>query len=759
MPAANTSVSQPRPLYGLYTSVLASTRLKFALKATIAMALFAVGLAFSPPVSADELLRFSVPATASGVRGDSTVTYHGYAQPKSRFNFTTNSVFTDPGLPNNVIMIAKSGDNSIDPVTRMEIPSTDTHDVLVGRSVDGGDTFYFRRVLKWTNGLRMVRVVMVPDPGRHLVWVGTGQVFQNVPDNPAESFRGTTRIEIDWATKRVRLLDQDLSGWDEYPLDTLNPPEPGYFTNKQFTHLAEVTVNNQTRFEAWATANQSPSTALPVPCRDVNIFNQNKAMWGSVGRRIAWYRFDPVNGVDLSSEKLITSSVRTLPTSYPRSDMQVTRVEFGNEEFLYVGTQEQIVCEELVQQNSDGGSVRFIKLQYNATTDNYDEVELDYVLDIASATSPNWTCVDPDVRCHGTTRNHYAKVNAIPYQDGGRLQLYVSAWGSEAPTLPAVGEVGTVSASHLATTVNLSRSYDDPVVFVQPPSFLGGQPAIARISNVTSSSFRVRLQEDTGLDGAHVVENLHYVVLERGTYRLSDKRVLEVDKVTSSVSMPSTISWTSKLDLQDTFDNDTGVVIFTQLQSMNDPDYAVTRHTGVPIIGNKFQCNPIGQCGNIRVGTTSFGIDREEASLRAGVPHGANEQIGVLALGEKWLGRSSSIFTLGPWGASGFDVRRVPGVGGITNSGWTSLAFEPPHLGNLSTPILLAWSETRNGGDPAHMRHRSLTSASVDLAIDEDVSFDAERNHALETVIYWVIGKGSGTIRAQPISSVVDQMF
>ena len=712
------------------------------------------------PATADELLRFSVPANAGGIRGNSAVTYHGYAQPKYRFNFTTNAVFVDPGLPGNVIMIAKNGDNTIDPVTRQEVPGSDTHAVLVGRSVDGGDTFFFRRVLKWTNGRRLVRVVMVPDPSRHLVWVGTGQMFQNVPDDPAESFLGTTRIEIDWGAKKVRLLDQDLLGWDEYNLDKLNPPDPGFFTNKRFSHLAEVTVGGQTRFEAWANVSVTPpGTTLPTPCPDVSIYNQNTAMWGNSGRRIAWYRFDPATGVDLASEKLITSSVRTLPTSYPRSDQLVTRGEFGNEEFLYVGTQDQIVCREPVAQNSDGGSIRFIKLQYDPVSDNYDEVELDYLLDIASATSPNWTCAEPHVRCHGSTRNHYAKVIAIPYQSGGRMQLYVSAWGSEAPTLPAVGEAGVTSASHLPTTVVLSRSYNDPVVFVQPPSFAGGQPAIARVSAVTASSFQVRIQEDTGLDGAHGAETLPYVVLERGTYRLSDKRVLEVDRVTTGVTLPGTVSWTSQLDLRDSFGNDTGAVIITQLQSMNDPDYAKTRHTGVPTLGDRFQCNPIGQCGNVRVATASFGIEREEASLRAGESHGANEQIGVLLIGEKWLGRSSSIFTLGPWGASGFDLRRVSGVGGIANVGWSSLVFEAPHLGNLDNPVLLAWSETRNGGDPANMRHRNLTSGGVDLAIDEDRSFDSEQNHTLETIVYWVLGRGSGEIRAQPIGPDADQTF
>ena len=254
----------------------------------------------------------------------------------------------------------------------------------------------------------------------------------------------------------MRLLAEDLVGWDEYAFDTLNPPEPGFFTLKRFSHLAEVTVNGENRFEAWGSvAVPEQGTALPSPCASITTYTTNTEMWATAGRRIAWYRFDPATGVDLASEKYITSSERELPTSYPRSDQLVVRGELGDEEFLYVGTQDQIVCDELVEQNSAGTSVRFIKLNYKAAADNYEEVELGYLLDISNPTSPNWICADADVRCAGVLRAHYGKVSAVPFRSGNRMQLYVSAWGSAAPTLPAIGEAGVTAASHQTTRVLL----------------------------------------------------------------------------------------------------------------------------------------------------------------------------------------------------------------------------------------------------------------------------------------------------------------
>jgi hypothetical protein len=734
--------------------------------AGLVAALFAASLLAGGPARADDMVRYSVPASEQGVRGDATVTFHGWAGPRYRFNFQTNAVFNDPDLPGLAIMVAKTGDNQIDPATGSEQAGSDTHEVVVGLSADNGDTFSFHRVLKWTNGKRLVRIAMVPDlrQGRFQVWTGIAQVWENIVDSVQEHFLGSTRIEIDWSTKKVRLLDQDGAGWDEYPFGTVNPPLPGYFsTSHQFTHLARVNVNNQWRYEAWTSIPVNPVAAnKPNPCANLSVYSQNTlGTWDQKGRRIGWARFNLEDGVNLNSWKLIDSTVRNLPTSYQRSDQQVIRGEINDVEFLYVGTQDQIACTEQVFQNSDGTSVRFIKLQYNPVTDNYTEVEHDYVLDISSPTSPNWSCADPNVRCYGTSRRNYDNVNAIPYRDGNRFQLYVGAWGTAAPTFPAIGEAGQVTVNDTSVkTVNLTRAYNSPVVFVQPPSYQTGRPIIARVSNVTASSFKVRLQKDSGLATTHGNETVFYVVLEEGTYRLLDKRVLEVAKLSVATTIPGTVSWTSELDLKDSHDNDTGAVIFTQLQSMNDPYYAKTRHTGVPAISTQTRMNTVGISGPVRLATTQFGIERDEASKNAGQPHGATEQVGVLVIGEKWIGRGSSVFRLGPWGAEGFDVRRVSGVGGVVNLGWTSITFQQPHGTNgLSNPVLLAWSETRNGGDPANVRYRNLTSTGVDLAMDEDQSADPERDHGGETVIYWVFGKGTGIIRAEPIEPEADRMF
>ncbi|MEM9553294.1 MAG: hypothetical protein AAGC60_03485 [Acidobacteriota bacterium] len=739
--------------------------------------------------AADDMVRFSVDDSLDGLRGAGSLpVYHGWATPRSRFNFQTNTVFEDSDLPGKVIMIAKNGDNQIDPATDQDQENSDTHEVLVGISNDGGDTFAFHRVLKFFDGRRLVRVAMVPDPGRLSVWAGIAQLWTDEPDSVSENYVGTVRLEINWNNRVVRFRNANDNGWLNYPFGFEDPDIPTLIDMDStvfFTHLAEVDVGGQTRYEAWATIPVAPDEDhIPEECGPNDpVFASNA--WvdqddkgpGSKGRRIVYYRFYIGSGIDKNSEKVITSDTRDLPTAWQRSDQQVTRGQIDDggvlADYLLVGTQDQIACEETINQNSEGASVRFIKLRYDAATDNYAETELDYLIDIANPTSPGWTCSDSRVDCVGTAHRHYAFVNAVPFIDSARsrVQLYVGAWGTTAPTLPAIGEAGHVSVGETPAVVPLSGSYQDPVVFAQTMSWKDDQPALVRVSHVTPTSFRLQLVQDSQVPvtPAHARERVSYVVLEEGTYRLLDKRVLEVAKLPVSKVVPEAVTWTSTLDLVDSHDMSTGAIAFTQLQTANHVSYAKTRHLGAPTLATNIpftdECNS-GICVFPHLAKVSFGVELEEADLGPGVSLPGNETVGVLMIGESWIGRKSSVFGLGPWGARGFDIGRVGGVGGISNWSWSSIVFEPPRgTHGLNNPVLLAAVESRLGDDPTSVRYfddgsvSSLTPSGVDLGLDEDTSADSERHHNRETIVYWVLGKGSGVIRAQPIDRPIDIFY
>lgn len=101
----------------------------------------------------------------------------------------------------------------------------------------------------------------------------------------------------------------------------------------------------------------------------------------------------------------------------------------------------------------------------------------------------------------------------------------------------AIGESGTVSVDQPDQgtwyTVALDGSYDDPVVTMKPVSYAGGQPSHVRLRNVTGESFEFRIEEWAYLDGQHVEETIHYVVMESGAYTSSTGNRLEVDTTTT----------------------------------------------------------------------------------------------------------------------------------------------------------------------------------------------------------------------------------
>ena len=88
------------------------------------------------------------------------------------------------------------------------------------------------------------------------------------------------------------------------------------------------------------------------------------------------------------------------------------------------------------------------------------------------------------------------------------------------------GETGKVSTDEKWVTVNLNGSYTNPVVVAFVATMVGSDPALAQVRNIGSSSFDLSLQEFDSDDGGHYDEEIHYVVLEEGTYQVGGKTLI-----------------------------------------------------------------------------------------------------------------------------------------------------------------------------------------------------------------------------------------
>lgn len=76
------------------------------------------------------------------------------------------------------------------------------------------------------------------------------------------------------------------------------------------------------------------------------------------------------------------------------------------------------------------------------------------------------------------------------------------------------GETGSVSVDEQWITVMTNQTYYNPIVIAGPPQYLGEDPGIVRVRNVSSNSFEIQFQEWDYRDGNHAFEYVSYLVME-----------------------------------------------------------------------------------------------------------------------------------------------------------------------------------------------------------------------------------------------------
>lgn len=77
-----------------------------------------------------------------------------------------------------------------------------------------------------------------------------------------------------------------------------------------------------------------------------------------------------------------------------------------------------------------------------------------------------------------------------------------------------IGETGRQKVGSEWTTISLSNSYNNPVIIANSLSIDDFSPATVRVRNSTPTSFEVRVEEWSYLDGDHSVETIGYMVIE-----------------------------------------------------------------------------------------------------------------------------------------------------------------------------------------------------------------------------------------------------
>ena len=135
-------------------------------------------------------------------------------------------------------------------------------------------------------------------------------------------------------------------------------------------------------------------------------------------------------------------------------------------------------------------------------------------------------------------------------------------------------EVGSVLLDHQWKKINLTKTFQNPVVIVGPPTFNGPQPCIIRLKNVGSRSFEMRIQEWMYLDGWHMSETVPYMVIEAGVHHLPDGTMWEAGKF----NLSGTFNW-KKVVYPSPFA--AAPLVFQTMQTFNGAQTVILREKNV----------------------------------------------------------------------------------------------------------------------------------------------------------------------------------
>jgi uncharacterized repeat protein (TIGR01451 family) len=282
-------------------------------------------------------------------------------------------------------------------------------------------------------------------------------------------------------------------------------------------------------------------------------------------------------------------------------------------------------------------------------------------------------------------------------------------------------EVGTVSVGDDWVTVSLANTYSDMVVVCTPQYANNSIPIVTRVRNASGSSFEVRLQSPTDPSYAPpsvpitpTFDTVHYLVMETGAFTLPNGIRIEAQKYNSTVTDENN-SWVG--EAQTYLQTYTNPVVLGQVMSYNDPDWSVFWDRG------SSQTNP-PSAGNLWTGKT---VCEDPDNTRA------NEMVGFVVIEQS----HSDIFGVDYEAWLGGDS--VQGVGDTPPDIYS---FDQPFTATPQVALAsLSAMDGGNGGWAVLYGADPLRSDEIDLAIDEDLLGDSERNHTTEQVAYLVFEK------------------
>ena len=283
-------------------------------------------------------------------------------------------------------------------------------------------------------------------------------------------------------------------------------------------------------------------------------------------------------------------------------------------------------------------------------------------------------------------------------------------------------ELQNTYTSPVWTKINFQQQYITPPAVFMLSTNQGGNPAIIRIRNITTTGFEALPLEPSGEDGGHITMGAHYLAVEYGVHEFPDGTVIEVGSTdlqlelqygSKSAFSPFTLKGYKTLSFASSFSQRPN--FFHSLQTLNSVDSNPPNDALRPFLTIAVETGTLSAAGvniALEASETEFGIINSETVAYMAVEPGSNRSfIDNNGINVSW----ETFFT-------GFNV-----------DGWNNGCNNFNFTNNFDTePLVVASKNSRLEDDGGWLRSCNLSATRIGIVVDEDRSEDNERSHVNE---------------------------
>lgn len=302
------------------------------------------------------------------------------------------------------------------------------------------------------------------------------------------------------------------------------------------------------------------------------------------------------------------------------------------------------------------------------------------------------------------------------------ISLSAHAWKMEAGkvSLSATGSLSQLQ-SHL-----FQQIYDVPPIVIALPTTAGGHASALRISDVTTTGFRMSQVEPKSHDGPHAAMSVSYIAIEPGVHSFPNGETIEAgtivtDKMQFNGNPNGRKQWDT-LNYTHTFSSP---VILADIQTTANETGTIPRLPSHPWLTVALS--------NISNTQANISLERSEVFDRI---TGNNFQFDNLSTTETIGYVVMNRGLAGSFRANGNLLVNFETIYSANSvRGWSDGCTNINFAGNYSSaPIAVATKSSRNEVDGGWLRECAVNSSRIQLTIDEDTAQDNERSHVREDV-------------------------